>query len=205
MTAPILLTGFHPFGGRLADPSALLMERLAGEPGVVAATLSPLYDVCGEEMAALLDRHQPKAALCFALSERTDSVRLERLAWNRDESDQPDADGTVREDRVILADGPTAYGGTLPVPRVMRELAMAGVPVAFGDFAGGFLGNHLFYRTRHLIVTAGLDVPMGFFHLPPLPEPAQTGVGSRGMALDRQELAARVLVDLLRRALDGVA
>lgn len=204
MTAPILLTGFQPFGERTVDPTALLMERLAGEPGVVAATLSPLYDVCGEEMAALLDRHRPMTVLAFALSERTDSVQIERLAWNRDESALPDAAGTVREEHTIVPDGPTAYGCGLPVPRVMRELAMAGLPVAFGDFAGGFLGNHLFYRTRHLIETAGLDLPMGFFHMPPLPEQAQALKGGRGLALDRQELAVRVLVDMLRRALDGV-
>ncbi len=205
MTAPILLTGFAPFGEQTVDPTALLMERLAGEPGVVTATLSPVYDVCGEEMAALLDRHDPMALLCFAPSARTDSVQLERLAWNRDESERPDANGTVRLEQPIVPDGPTAYGCTLPVPRVMRELAMAGVPVSFGDFSGGFLGNHLFYRARHIIETAGLDVPMGFFHMPPLPEQAQALKGGRrGLTQQRQELAARVLVDMLRRALDGL-
>ncbi|MBP2229868.1 pyroglutamyl-peptidase [Azospirillum agricola] len=204
MTAPILLTGFQPFGDRTVDPTALLMERLAGEPGVVTATLSPLYDVCGEEMAALLDRHRPMAVLAFALSERTDSIRIERLAWNRDESAQADAAGTLREEHAIVADGPTAYGSTLPVPRVMRELAMAGLPVTFGDFSGGFLGNHLFYRTRHIIETAGMDAPMGFFHMPPLPDEAQAVRERRGLALERQELAGRVLVDMLRRALAGI-
>ncbi|PWC39331.1 pyrrolidone-carboxylate peptidase [Azospirillum sp. TSO35-2] len=214
MTAPILLTGFAPFGTPAdgepdhpwtADPTALLMERLAGEPGVVTATLPPLYGACGEAFAELLAVHQPLAALSFAYLESSDSVQLERLAWNRDESPLADDAGTVRENVVILPDGPTAYGCTLPVPWVMRELAMAGLPVSFGDFSGGFLGNHLFYLARHIIESAGLDVPYGFFHMPPSTERAKALRGRGGLALERQELAVRTLVGMLRTALDGVA
>lgn len=224
MTAPILITGFAPFGTTpddeadpsaadhpptdhpwTADPTALLMDRLAGEPGVVTATLPPLYDTCGEAFAELLAKHRPLAALGFAYLDSSDYIRLERLAWNRDESPLPDAAGTVRDHADIVPDGPTAYGSTLPVPRVMRELSMAGLPVTFGDFSGGFLGNHLFYRARHIIESAGLDVPYGFFHMPPLPERAAVLRRFGGLSLDRQELAARTLVGMLRRALDGIA
>lgn len=201
MTPPILLTGFQPMNDDAVDPTAILMDRLAGEPGVAAALLPPVYDACGEAFVALLNEHRPLAALCFAASARSDSVQIERLAWNRDESEQADAAGSIRLDQPILADGPTAYGSTLPLPRVMRELAMAGVPVTFSDFAGGFLGNHLFYRARHAIERANLDVPMGFFHMPLLPGQAQTVPGRRGMGLERQELAARTLATMLRRAL----
>lgn len=205
MAPPILLTGFRSVTEDTVDPTALLMERLAGEPGVVTAALSPVYDRCGDELAALIAEHAPMALLGFALAEATDYIRIERIAWNRDESPFPDATGTVHEDRVIAPGGPAAYGSTLPVPRVMRELAMAGLPVTFGDFSGGFLGNHLFYRARHAIETGGLDVPMGFFHMPPLPDQVREMRGRSGLALERQELAARVLLDMLRRALDGVA
>lgn len=224
MTAPILITGFAPFGTPpdgevdpsaadhspidhpwMADPTALLMARLAGEPGVVTATLPPLYDACGETFAELLAEHRPLAALGFAYLESSNYIRLERLAWNRDESPLPDAAGTVRDYADIVPDGPTAYGSTLPVPRVIRELSMAGLPVTFGDFPGGFLGNHLFYRARHIIEGADLDLPYGFFHMPPLPERAATLRRFGGLDLERQELAVRTLVGMLRRALDGIA
>ncbi|KAA0580153.1 pyrrolidone-carboxylate peptidase [Azospirillum sp. B21] len=218
MTAPILITGFAPFGlppnGEAdhspaghpwaADPTALLMDRLSGEPGVVTATLPPLYDACGEAFAELLTEHRPLAALGFAYWEASDYIRLERLAWNRDESPLADAAGTVREHADIVPDGPTAYGSTLPVPRVMRELSMAGLPVTFGDFSGGFLGNHLFYRARNIIESADLDIPYGFFHMPPLPERAATLRRFGGLSLERQELAVRTLVRMLRTALNGV-
>ena len=201
MTPPILLTGFQPFGEHAINPTAALMERLAGSPGVVTAVLPVEYDVCGEAFEALVDRHQPLAAVCFGLSARTDFIQIERIAWNRDESEQPDNAGVVREDMPIAPEGPTCYGSGLPVPKLMQELAFAGLPVTFSDFAGGFVCNHLFFRARHLIETRGLDLPMGFVHMPPLPEQVADQPRRAGLSLDRQELAVRTLVGALHRAL----
>lgn len=201
MTPPILLTGFQPFGEHAINPTAALMERLAGSPGVVTAVLPVEYDVCGEAFEALVDRYQPVAAVCFGLSARTDFIQIERIAWNRDESEQPDNAGVVREDTPIAPEGPTCYGSGLPVPKLMQELAFAGLPVTFSDFAGGFVCNHLFFRARHLIETRGLDLPMGFVHMPPLPEQVADQPRRAGLSLDRQELAVRTLVGALHRAL----
>ena len=205
MTAPILLTGFQPFGEHAVNPTALLMERLAGSPGVVTGLLPVEYDVCVAAFAALVEQSRPRAALCFGLAARTDYIQIERVAWNRDESEEPDNAGVVRADLPILPDGPTAYGAGLPIPLLMRELAMAGLPVTFSDFAGGFVCNHLFYRARHLIETGGLDLPMGFIHMPPLPEQVSGLPGRSGLSLDRQELAVRALVGLLQRGLGPAA
>lgn len=199
--APILVTGFQPFGDNAVNPTALVVERLADQPGLVTAVLPVEYDVCGERFAALVEEHRPAAALCLGLSARTDFILIERVAWNRDESAQADNAGVVREDQEIVPEGPTAYGSTLPVPQVLRELAMAGLPVSFSDHAGGFVCNHLFYRARHWIETNDLDLPMGFIHLPPLPEQVAGQLGRRGLALDGQELAVRTLVAMLQRAL----
>lgn len=201
MTAPILLTGFQPFGPHDLNPTSLLMERLAGAEGVVAAVLPVEYDACGETFAALLEEHAPAAALSFGLAFRTESVLIERLAWNRDESEQADNAGVVREDAAIVEDGPTAYGTGIPVQLMLRTLAAAGLPVGMSDHAGGFVCNHLFYRARHLIESRGLDLPMAFLHVPPLPEQVAGQSGRTGLPLDRLELGVRVLVDVLRQGL----
>ncbi|HEY0835613.1 MAG TPA: pyrrolidone-carboxylate peptidase [Azospirillum sp.] len=205
MTAPILLTGFQPFGAHGVNPTALLMERLAGTEGVVTAVLPVEYDACGDAFAALVEEHAPAAALCFGLAFRTESVLVERLAWNRDESDQADNAGVVREDAPIVEDGPTAYGTGVPVQLLLRTLAAAGMPVGLSDHAGGFVCNHLYYRARHLIESRGLDLPMAFLHVPPLPEQVAGQPGRSGMPLDRLEVAVQVLVDVLRQGLGDVS
>ncbi|HYG84621.1 MAG TPA: pyroglutamyl-peptidase I [Azospirillum sp.] len=192
MTGPILLTGFQPFGVHAVNPTMLLMDRLAGMEGVVTAILPVEYDRCGIVFADLLDRHKPVAALCFGLSYRTDSVLIERRAWNRDETEQADNAGVVRTDSVIVEGAPTSYGCGLPESLLERALAGAGVPVGFSDHAGGFVCNHLYYRARHTIETRGITVPMAFIHVPPLPEQATDRVG--GLAIERLEAGARALV-----------
>lgn len=202
-TPPILLTGFEPFGGEEVNPSALLVGRLADMEGVVTAVLPVEYDTCAAAFREAVALHQPMAALCFGMAARSDSVLVEQIAWNRDESDKPDNAGVVRESAVIIADGPTAYGTGMPVPFLVRTLAMAGVPVAMGDHAGGFVCNHLFYRTRHWIESEGLDLPMAFIHIPPLPHQVADQPGRGGMAVERVETGVRALVDALRQALLG--
>lgn len=204
MAGPILLTGFRPFDGHEVNPTALLMERLAGDQGVVTAVLPVEYDACGVAFADLVRAHEPVAALCFGLAFKTDYILIERVAWNRDECDKPDNAGVVREDAAIVPDGPTAYGCGIPVPLLLQTLARAGLPVTFSDHAGGFVCNHLFYRARHLIETEGLDLPMAFLHLPPLPEQVAGQAGRTGLTLERMELAARTAVGLLRRGLGEV-
>lgn len=201
----ILLTGFQPFGEHAVNPTALLMERLAGEEGVATAVLPVEYDACADRFAELVETHAPIAALSFGLAFKTDYILIERLAWNRDESPQADNAGVVREDAPIAADGPAAYGCGLPVPLLLQTLARAGLPVTFSDHAGGFVCNHLYYRARHLIETRGLDIPMAFLHVPPLPEQVAGRAGRRGLEMERVELAARAALSLLRRGLVGTA
>ncbi|MGQ9364886.1 pyroglutamyl-peptidase I family protein [Azospirillum sp. ST 5-10] len=201
MAGPLLLTGFQPFDEHAVNPTALLMERLAGMEGVITAVLPVEYDTCGTVLAGLVERHAPVAVLSFGLSFRTDSVLVERLAWNRDESDKADNAGVVRAGAEIVAGAPTAYGCGMPVPLLVRVLAQAGVPVAISDHAGGYVCNHLYFRARHMVEAGGLDLPTAFIHVPPLPEQVAGHSGRSGLAFDRLERAVRTLVDALRRGL----
>lgn len=201
---PILVTGFERFGGYDVNPTEAMLEGLAAEPGIVTAVLPVVYATVAERFIALLDEHKPAAVLSFGVSEKTDFIVIERLAWNVDNSATPDNDGEVRQDVPIVEDGPTAYGGTLPVPNLVRELAIAGLPVTFGDHAGGFLCNHLFYRARHHMETVGPALPMAFLHVPPFPHQLGQQMGRQGMTLDRHVLAARTAVAWVRRNLSAV-
>ncbi len=199
MTAPILLTGFQPFGSNAVNPTMLLMERLAGMEGVVTATLPVEYGTSGDAFEALLDAHRPAAALCFGLAYKTDVVLVERIAWNRDETGQADNAGTVRNGALIVEGAPPSYGCGLPVPLLVQALAEAGVPVSTSDHAGGYVCNHLYFRARHAIETRALNVPVAFIHVPPLPEHCTDRAG--GLAFDRLEAGVRALLGAVRRSL----
>lgn len=200
----VLVTGFAPFGEMDVNPSGLLAQRLNDEPGVVGAVLPVSYAAAGDAFAELVERHRPAAALCFGVAASSDFLLIERIAWNRDESPAADNDGVVRENQEIIPGGPTAYGCSLPIPELMRVLALAGLPVTFSDHAGGFVCNNLFYRAQHYIDAKGLYLPMAFIHVPPLPDQVAGQAGRRGLPLASLEMGVRDVLAWLRRGL-GVA
>ncbi|WP_431861738.1 pyrrolidone-carboxylate peptidase [Azospirillum sp.] len=198
MTAPILLTGFQPFGSNVVNPTMLLMERLAGMEGVVTATLPVEYGTSGDAFEDLLDKHEPAAVLCFGLAAKTDVVLVERVAWNRDETEQADNTGLVRQGVVILEDAPPSYACGFPAPVLVQALEAAGVPVDVSDDAGGYVCNHLYYRALHAVAMRGLDTPVAFIHVPPLPEHCTDRAG--GLAFERLEAGVRALIEAVRAA-----
>ena len=127
----ILVTGFERFGPNDLNPSALLMDRLSGRDGVVAAVLPVEYGTSVARFEALLERHRPDAAIAFGLARCTDRIRLERVALNLDEAAAPDNAGVVRNGLRIAEDGPVGYWSSLPVDSMIAALdLLAGLPFA---------------------------------------------------------------------------
>ena len=64
----ILVTGFERFGPNDLNPTALLMDRLAGRERVIATVLPVEYHTSVRRFEALLDEHRPDAAVAFGLA-----------------------------------------------------------------------------------------------------------------------------------------
>ncbi len=192
---PILVTGFTPFAGLADNPSAIVVEHLAakGVPGVALATrlVDVVWATAALDLVAAVDEVRPAAIVCFGLARGRDAINLERFAVNVDDSATADNAGAHRRGVPIVADGPAAYTTTLPLPEIGAALADEGLPVRFSNHAGAFLCNHAFYVVRHRLALAGMEVPAGFVHLPPLPP--ETGA----LAADRQCRAAHLIVATL--------
>lgn len=191
----ILVTGFERFGPNDLNPTALLMDRLADRKGIVATVLPVEYHTSIERFEALLDEHRPDAAVAFGLARSFDRIRVERVALNLDEATVPDNAGVLRCGLRIVEDGPVGYWSSLPVDRLIDALDRAGLPVAASGHAGGYVCNHLFYGVRHALEQRGWPLPMGFVHVPPLPEQIAGEPGRTGLALDEIERAAHIVLD----------
>ncbi|EWY40474.1 pyrrolidone-carboxylate peptidase [Skermanella stibiiresistens SB22] len=195
----VLVTGFERFGPNDLNPSALLMDRLAGREGVVTAVLPVEYHACVTRFESLLDLHKPDAAIAFGLARSSDHIRPERVALNLDEAAAPDNAGITRHGLRIVPDGPVGYWSTLPVDRIVTALRAAGLPAAASGHAGGYVCNHLFYGVRHGLDLRGSAMPMGFIHVPPLPEQVAGETGRMGLNLDTLQRGALIVLDEVRR------
>ena len=91
--------------------------------------------------------------------------RVERCGRNADES-RTDVDGYTPPGGPIDPEGPEIIDVSQPVDLLVQELKQSGLPATATSSAGGFLCNHVLYRTLALcrdLVPAPL---CGFLHVP---------------------------------------
>jgi pyroglutamyl-peptidase len=201
----LLMTGFTPFLGYDVNPSQLLVEALAQGavrlPGIAieARLLRTDYRLSEVDFDAALAEVRPDAVVSFGLAFSADEIRPERIAVNFD--DGMEAELPVA--RRIAEGGPVGYWSTLPVDAIMAGLAEAALPAKASNHAGGYICNHIFYYARHRIETEGLALPMGFVHVPPLPQQLAGAPERKGLALDRLIEAAGVIARVVAEDLSA--
>jgi pyroglutamyl-peptidase len=197
----ILATGFMEFGGWDANPSQLLVERLADT--VEIAVLPVAYARAGDALRAAVERCDPEAVLCFGQADGRAAITVERVALNVSEPDRLDEDG-VGSPGPVRPGGPVGYWSTLPVDESVEALRADGIPAAASRDAGGFVCNHVFFELLDLLARERPGTIGGFVHLPLLPDQAVV-TGSPSMALETMERAGRILLRIADRAHAAVA
>ena len=206
MTAPaaqapvktVLLTGFEPFNGATINPSWEAVRALDGWSGpgfaVAARQLPCVFGTALDVLRAAVAETRPDIVIAVGQAGGRSEISLERVAINIDDAMIRDNAGAQPIDTPIVADGPAAYFGTLPVKAIVRALRLRGFPSGVSQTAGTFVCNHVFYGLMHHLV--GQSVKAGFIHVPFLPE----------QAADRPErppsMALRDIVDALRIAVE---
>jgi pyroglutamyl-peptidase len=195
----LLMTGFTPFLGYDVNPTQRLVEalgrgaiKLAGGR-LEARLLRTDYRLAEVDFDTALAETKPDAVVSFGLAFSAEEIRPERIAVNFDDGQE----AGLPVARRIVEDGPVGYWSGLPVDRILGALGAAGLPVKASNHAGGYVCNHLFYYARHRIEREGLGVPMGFVHVPPLPEQLGAAPERKGLELDRLIEAARVIAHVV--------
>jgi pyroglutamyl-peptidase len=199
-TAPVsmptvLVTGFDPFGEAIVNPSWLAAQALHGRVIAGHRMVAALLPTCFGESVLRLDaallRHAPRLVLCLGLAGGRTALSLERVAINVDDARIPDNAGAQPVDTPVVAGGPAAYFGTLPIKAMLQALLRAGVRAEVSQTAGTFVCNHVFYGLMHRLAQPRWQgVRGGLAHLPWLPGqgrpsmPLETMVGALAMALE---------------------
>jgi len=169
----ILLTGFGPFGIHAVNSSQAIVEAVAqrrallGLPDLVTALLPVEFDAAGGHIRHLLRETRPDVCLCLGVHDGA-MIRLEKIAWNRDDPTLCDNAGQTGCLGPIVTESPAFYTATLPIARFLEILAQGGVPASLSDDAGGYVCNHVFYLACHEIAASGLPTRCGFVHVPPI-------------------------------------
>ncbi len=169
----ILVTGFEPFGQSAVNASAVVVTSLAGARlrGVVTAVLPTSYRRAGAHVADLLRAHRPSTVVMLGLAGSAARICIEQVASNLDDCAAPDNDGEVRLRRRIIEGAPDRYPSSLQLDRMADTARKLGERVRFSRDAGGYVCNHVFFTTAHMVAAGLPGSRCGFVHLPPIPRP----------------------------------
>lgn len=173
----LLVTGFEPFGGETINPSWTAVCRLPEKIGpftVIPLCVPVVYGDAAETVLRAAERIRPDAVVCVGQAGGRRAVTPEKVAVNYRDASIADNAGTLIRAGEVVTGGPDAYFSTLPVEKMVQAICAAGLPGALSLSAGAFVCNDLFYTLRHRLP----GMPVGFIHVPYLPEQAGEGVPS---------------------------
>lgn len=202
--APILITGFTPFGGETINPSWQVAQRFADRELLGARIHAiELPTVFGDAEAILqraIRKRRPGLVLMLGEAGNRSRISIERVAINLADARIPDNAGKQPKDQPLLKSGPAAYFSTLPVAELHDALQAAEIPVECSLTAGTFVCNAVMYRALHVLAELDGSARAGFIHLPYLPEQAVKHRYAPSMGLEDQVAAIEII---LRTLLDA--
>jgi len=176
--APVLVTGFDPFGGSSVNPSWQAVHALNGRVisgrRVVGAEVPTIFGRSLQRLAQLVEEHQPALVICTGQAGGRGALSLERVAINVNDARIPDNAGAQPVDTPVVAEGPAAYFTSLPIKAMLQALLKAGINAEVSQTAGTFVCNHVFYGLMHMLAQPRFQgVRGGLVHVPFLPEQGQ--------------------------------
>lgn len=197
MVARVLLAGFEPFGGALANPAQEIVRSLDGwsPPGhqVIGVSLPCVFGQARRILQEAITLHRPDVVLAIGMAANRSAVSLERVAVNFIDARMPDNAGQRPIDCAVVDDGPAAYFSTLPLRPILARLRANGIPAEVSMSAGTYVCNELFYGLMHLVSGERMGVrAAGFIHVPALS--GSFDPSHPGMPLDLQCQAIRLAV-----------
>jgi pyroglutamyl-peptidase len=194
----VLVTGFHPFGGELVNPSWEICNRLPREIAGLRVEICRVpceFRHAIETVAAAIEKHRPALVVSLGQAGGRSHMSVERVAINIDDARNPDNAGAQPIDEAIAPNGPPAYFATLPVKAMAAAMREAGVPAQVSNSAGTYVCNHLMYGVLHFLAARGIDARAGFIHVPYAEE----------QVLDKPAMPSMAIATMVRGVEAGIA
>ena len=175
----LLITGFDPFGGESINPSWEAVKRLPEEIGrsrLEKIQIPTVFEKAAPAVLARAEAVRPDGIICVGQAGGRSAITPEVIGINLREARICDNAGQKPENTPVIEGGPAAYFATLPVREMVSAIQKINIPAALSYSAGTFVCNDVLYTLLHRY--HGTDVPVGFIHVPFLPEQASENVPS---------------------------
>ena len=187
----VLVTGFEPFGNYSVNPSGLIAENLngtmIGNVLVVGVVLPVNFTEAVEVVDAAIDEYRPVLVVSTGLNARWSCLSVEH--WGVDL--WRDVQHGVRVPRRLDPHGAWVRPVSIPVGLCVAGLREAGIPVRSSWWAGMYVCNAVLYGELGHVQEEGLDVSVGFVHVPLL-----DSQDAGGLSLETEVSGVRLVIEL---------
>jgi pyroglutamyl-peptidase len=199
----VLVTGFEPYGTTPVNPAERVAQALDGEAvgdaRIVGRVVPSLYWKCVETVAEAIEEVAPRLVILLGEYGGRSMITVERVASNFNDATRyglADNAGIAPQDEPTVAGGPVAYFATAPLRAMVKAMRQAGIPADISDTAATLMCNHLMYGVLHHVAEKRLGIPVGWIHLPHLPEVAALphNLGNPSMALETSVAGVRAAI-----------
>lgn len=202
-TVQTLITGFGPFGAVLDNPSQRLVDHFAVHPvpghELTTQVLPVSFRRAPQEMIEALEHGDANGrpfdlVLMLGVAANAPTWRVERYGRNRDASIR-DVDGYLPAAASIVAEAPMLLPVTVPGEAVTTAIQRVGLPVIASEDAGGYLCNHILFRTLHFLAMTGSRTRALFLHVPS--DETTGGAGAVCFPFAQQVIAVEAVLQAL--------
>jgi pyroglutamyl-peptidase len=166
----VLVTGFESFGNYSVNPSGEVAEALDGmwvdgDVVIVGFVLPVNFSAAVAMVDAAIDELQPVVVVSTGLNARLSGcVAVEH--WGVNLMREPRGGGGWVLPRRLDPRGPWVRPVSIPVGVCVNDLREGGIPVRASWWAGVYVCNAVLYGELGHVQACGLNVSVGFVHVP---------------------------------------
>ncbi len=193
----IILTGFEPFKNFKKNPSWLVADSLKGE-GILSLKVPVSYNKVKNLSMEIIQQYKPEAILSLGLADGRAQISVENLAVNIMDSSSTDNDGFAPHREKIFEDGAEVYTSTIPVFRIVDALREQGIPAYVSYHAGTYVCNALFYSFLYHANKMGMNIPIGFIHLPSTEDMVLKRENRPYVEFETMKRAIKIAIEIIR-------
>lgn len=162
-----LVTAFGPFQGETLNPSMEVAQAISAESGVDVLILPVAFVRVFELVKLKIEENTYDFIISLGQAGGRRLVGMERIAINLIDTDIPDEEGALCEERKIQDLGPAAYISPLPLRAWQKKIStLKNLPVEVSNSAGLFVCNYLYYQLQHYLQMHSAMARCLFVHLP---------------------------------------
>ena len=156
----LLITGFEPFGGDDINPSNVIAEKCSGTNRVIFI-LPVSYQKTKDAFLKTVEEEKHDYILDLGLNASSESIHIEKYAYNLMSAKKPDNDGTYKNEEVIIPGAKERLSSLVDTALISTLCQVQGIKCVESEDPGRYICNMTYYLALSSKTKAAL-----FVHLP---------------------------------------